>query len=1084
MIIQRKNKSFAAGNSVLPPQKKHFTTATGEQEDKKEQRICREWLDRMSKDFGKKPEFNKHIYNDDNVLMTLNVQLKNPRYKSQMDLSMIGTTAVCKYHLSIDGIQATAGTANASSKKAARKIAARHILTYLQKPTHDELEEITKWIVAGHRSSIGAREMLVSKEFGPSGHVVTLRWNVGDESFDGQGISNSLKLAEMYASQELYCKTLKLAPQQHSVPQSATSLKDINGSLMRSGSGSLNKGLKQVPITDELSKEDACHMNVMRNTVGSKMKVKQQESIVSSKGGFACTMTWTWTDSDGVMQHKVVTGHGTNKAMAKAAASKAMLVEIGIIDPVTPQESTEATAIRNMISMNITKAVHKAAPFIKVTNCSVWRLFLPQLMEAIVQRCDYDLLAPILDAISQADVKLPTDIWETLLTLASSAVDEVFCRNILNGIKNVTLDSNYFLSMKALEYYKSQSWLLALEFNAENCSNVASIEGRCGRDVVSVLCDLSRTQLPLMFLKGDITIDYLKNPLKEDDLVMLVPYNGGYQWGQGLLCVLSKHKNENFVLSLTCKVINKLKWDSSDTIFNHEKFGIFHVNSTTTNKRMMQALTAITHRIVPLNSTSNSYHYDRELQRILIEREEGSVKEDDLRNVPLNTTIPLTDTQAEACRYALSHAITLIQGPPGTGKTQVACAIIDCWRRMSREKILAVADSNVAADNLIEGLAKRGINALRIGFGSESLLQEESLKGLSRYDRYKSLRAAGMHKEANSMRILMIGEAIKQHQVIIATCVGSGNDILAGYTFPYVIIDECAQSIEASNLIPIGKGCKQLVLIGDHKQLRPTIISPEAASQGLSISLLESLVNAKVAPVHLLDVQRRMHPSISEFPNKHFYRGLIRDAIEENSRKAVNGFNWPSKGYNIAFVDASSGSPNSQFETIVGTSRSNALEIDILLIILNSIIEARDVRESQIGILTAYDAQKWQIRRRVNQMESIDGSLIEIDSVDGFQGKEKELILFSAVRSNMQKEVGFLRDPRRMNVMLTRARRGLIVIADKYTIMNDNANWRPFVEYMTDRVLDIHISELNMFLKTPSHRLDSIVRRARSGSYP
>ncbi|ORM42213.1 ATP-dependent helicase NAM7 [Babesia sp. Xinjiang] len=1078
------SKRFAVGTGSLLPQKKHITTTAASKEVMEKEDITKRKLDELSNQFGKRPEFNRLMYNDDNVLMTLNVQLKNPKYKANVDVSMEGTTAICKYEVAVDGGETITGTATALSKKAARKSAARSILMNLEKPTIDELEEITKWMVAGQKSNIGAREEHVSKDFGPSGHVVTLRWRVGNDSFDGKGTSNALKLAELYAMQDLYCQTQKLAPQQHNITQVPLKPKDEIGNETHTIETFSSKAAKQIPIANELSKEDACQMNVMRHAVGTKMKVKQQEDMVSSFGGFSCTLTWTWTDSSGVVQKKTVTKKGTSKAMAKAAASKAMLVETGAIEPVTPQESSQATSIRNLIPMNIAKATQMAVPFLLTTNCSVWRLFLPQLMEAIVQRCDEQLLEPILDAIAQADVKMPTDIWESLLSLASTAVDEEFCRTILYGLKNLTLDPRHFLSTRALEYYKSQSWLLSLEFNAENCSNLASIQGRAGKEAISVLCELTKSQLPLLFLKGDITSEYQKNPLKEDDMVLLVPYSDNYQWGQGLLCLLSKHKHENSVLSVTCKVINSLKWESTDAILNNRKFGIFHVTSTITNKRMMQALLAITHRVLPLHAASNGYYYDKELQRILIETEEGSIKEGDMKNVTIRTNIPLTEAQAEACRCALSNPITLIQGPPGTGKTQVACAIIDCWRRLSREKILAVADSNVAADNLIEGLAQRGIKALRIGFGSESLLQEESLKDLSRYERYRSLRAAGLHKEANSMRMLMIVEAVKQHQVIIATCVGSGNDILAGCSFPYVIIDECAQSIEASNLIPIGKGCEQLVLIGDHKQLRPTIISTEAASQGLSISLLERLVSARVAPVHLLDVQRRMHPSISEFPNRHFYRGLVRDAIDEDSRKPVRGFRWPSKGYNVAFVDASAGAPNGHFETVVGTSKSNALEVDILLIILKSIIEAQDVKESQIGILTPYDAQKWQLRRRVNQMEAVNGPMIEIDSVDGFQGKEKELILFSAVRSNLQKDVGFLRDPRRMNVMLTRARRGLIIVADKYTIMNDNANWRPYVEYVTDRCIDIHISELNMFLDTTSPRLESIARRARTGSYP
>lgn len=1028
-------------------------------------------LDGMSTKFGKNSEFNRLMYNDDNVLMTLNVKLKNPKYKATIDVTMDHTTALCTYSVTLNGGKFIAGTTTASSKKAARKDAARKILARMECPTTEELEEITKWMVAGHRSNIAAQEMQLSKDFSPAGHIVTLRWTVGNNTFDGYGTSNSLKLAEMYALQDLYCKTQGLAQQVQSTGET-DHLPKAKSTVT-----------KEPAFVDELSKADACQMNVMRNTIANRMKVTQKESIVASGGGFDCTLRWSWTDPSGSTQQKVVCKHGTSKALAKAAASKAMMVEVGLIDSVSPQESAKATAIRDLMRTNLAKAVQDAAEFLQQTNCSVWRLFLPQLMDLIVQRCDRALVSPILGALSAANVKLPTDIWESILYLASMSIDETFCKTVINGIKNLNLDPRYFVSTRALEYYKTQSWLLSLEFNAEICSNITSIQGRGGKEVLSLLCNLTKTQLPLMFLAAEASHDYLKAPLKEEDMVMVVPHDRTYLWEKGLLCNLSKHKSEDGNVGITCKILNKINWETSDEVFDHKKFGVFLVTSTTTNKRMLQALQGITHRMLPINSSAHGYYYDKDLQRILLEDPDESLPQERTDNVVVRTNIPLTEAQFEACKSAIVNAVTLIQGPPGTGKTQVACAIIDCYRRASHEKILAVADSNVAADNLVEGLNRRGINALRIGFGTDSLLQEESLKGLAKYERYRMLRAAGMHKEANSLRAVMILEAVRKHQVIIATCIGSGNDILNGYSFPYVVIDECAQSIEASNLIPIGKGCKQLVLIGDHKQLRPTIVSQDASRGGLSISFLERLVSSKVAPVHLLDVQRRMHPSISEFPNYQFYGGRISDAIPDNARPHVKGFKWPNHGYNVAFIDVSSGHPQSHFETVVGTSRSNMLEAEVLLAVLRSILDAGDVAESQIGILTPYDAQKWLLKRKIQQLDNINAQNIEVDSVDGFQGKEKELILFSAVRSNMQKDVGFLRDPRRMNVMMTRARRGLIIIADRYTIMNERDHWKPYMDYVVNRGLDIHISQLNAFLDKPSDRLNDLIQQAMKGAY-
>eukprot|EP00371_Babesia_bovis_P002669 XP_001611316.1 regulator of nonsense transcripts [Babesia bovis T2Bo] len=1083
-------KRAAVKRGGILPQRKRLSTGIDSEQSAIDDKESNERLLELSKQFGAKPEFNRHIYDDDHVMMTYRVLLRDSRYKVDLDVDMEGTHAVGRYTFSKDGSEVTSGVVVSTNKKSAQRSAARRILAHVDAPNTDQLMEITKWIVSSHKRITGVKESVLSDEFGPSGHVVTMKWTIADKEFVGQGTSNSLTLAGMYASQELYCLTLHLATTS-AVAALSSMKKPMSGDLKAITEPNATNNHETVPKapsalmkSSELSKEDAAQMITIRSSIANRMKITQEESGKAVPGGFEWTLLWQWEGTDKTVEKKVTKGYGLSKTAAKAAASKAMLVDIGFIDEITAEESAEASSIRNVIPKNLGEAVKKAVPFIARTNCSVWRLFLPQLMDAIVYQCDNSLMKPILDVIVKADLELPSDIWDSLLYSAYSAIDETFCRTILHGIKNLKLDPNYFLSPKAQAYYQKQSWLLALEFNAENCANITSLESRSGKDVVSIVGNLVRTQLPLLFLQGESTAEYLKNSLKEDDLVLLVPRDTTYQWGRGILCILTKHKNENQSINITCKVIRNLNPETSDSIYSEATFGVFHVNSSITNKRMMQALMSITHRMMPLNSSNTPYYYDKELLKLIVEREPQSVKEVDCSNLPLSTRIPLTDTQAAACRYALSHPLTLIQGPPGTGKTQVACAIIDCLIRKTSEKILAVADSNVAADNLIEGLDRRGIQALRVGFGSESLLQEESLKRCTRYGRYRYLRESGMHKEANSMRVLMILDAIKTHQVIIATCVGSGNDVLAGYSFPYVIIDECAQSIEPSNLIPIGKGCRQLVLIGDHMQLRPTIISTEAASEGLSSSLLENLVNANVGKVHLLDVQRRMHPSISEFPNNQFYKGLITDAIEENSRNPIKGFEWPSPAYNIAFIDASSGGPNGQFESVVGTSRSNALEVEIILMLLKSFLDAGDVRESDIGILTAYDAQKWQLRRKVNQMFGINAQAIEIDSVDGFQGKEKELILFSGVRSNNHKDIGFLKDPRRMNVMLTRARRGLIVVADKFTIMNDISNWRRYMDYITDRVLDIHISQLNKHLHTPSPQLESIVSRAKTGKYP
>ncbi|CRG98005.1 erythrocyte membrane-associated antigen, putative [Plasmodium gallinaceum] len=445
-----------------------------------------------------------------------------------------------------------------------------------------------------------------------------------------------------------------------------------------------------------------------------------------------------------------------------------------------------------------------------------------------------------------------------------------------------------------------------------------------------------------------------------------------------------------------------------------------------------------------------------------------------IESINLPTNLPLNDSQKLACLSALTRRLTLVQGPPGTGKTHVACAIIDSWHRQnSNKKILAVADSNVAANNLVEGLKKRNIQAVRVGAGSDSDFHEEAIMEFHRYKDLLKLRKNNMQKEAKVMKALLFLEAVKKYNVVIATCVGSGHEIFDNEKFERVIIDECAQSIEPSNLIPLGHYCNNLVLIGDHKQLPPTIISPDAIKLGLDKSLLERFVMAKISPVHLLTTQRRMHLSICVFPNFHFYDNKLKTAnVTEENRPIIKGFLWPNPKCRLAFIDVSIGKSGSKFENAYGTSKFNLYEIEPLISVLKSIINEGCVSVDEIGILTAYDAQKMKLKKAVQEAFPYEAShRIEIDSIDGFQGKEKDLILFSAVRSNANNELGFLRDARRLNVMLTRAKRGVIIFGDQFTLANDTANWLPWLKWISSKRAIVHVTKLNDHLENTDYSL-------------
>lgn len=166
------------------------------------------------------------------------------------------------------------------------------------------------------------------------------------------------------------------------------------------------------------------------------------------------------------------------------------------------------------------------------------------------------------------------------------------------------------------------------------------------------------------------------------------------------------------------------------------------------------------------------------------------------------------------------------------------------------------------------------------------------------------------------------------------------------------------------------------------------------------------------------------------------------------------------------------GKPGSKFENAYGTSKFNLYEIEPLITVLKSIINEGCVSVDEIGILTAYDAQKMKLKKAVQDAFSYEAShRIEIDSIDGFQGKEKDLILFSAVRSNANNELGFLRDARRLNVMLTRAKRGVILFGDQFTLANDPANWLPWLKWISSKRAIVHVTKLNDHLENTDYSL-------------
>ncbi|KAJ1490860.1 P-loop containing nucleoside triphosphate hydrolase protein, partial [Baffinella frigidus] len=391
----------------------------------------------------------------------------------------------------------------------------------------------------------------------------------------------------------------------------------------------------------------------------------------------------------------------------------------------------------------------------------------------------------------------------------------------------------------------------------------------------------------------------------------------------------------------------------------------------------------------------------------------------------------LNPSQQQAIANATLRRITLVQGPPGTGKTHTSLKILEWWVRSLAHgagPVLATSDSNIAVDNILEGLAKMGIRVVRLGRPDK--VRPELLQ-----------YCVDVPKEGQLM--VDFGEKqrlLRAAQVVCATCVATGSDQLEGFRFAGVLLDEASQVTESSSIVPLCRSCDQLVLVGDQCQLPPTVASRVAMDAGAGEPLFNRLVKAGVRPL-LLDTQYRMHPGISEFPADLFYGGAIKDGITAADRTAPKGFRWPNKDIPVAFIPVRHGHENNE-----GTSKSNTAEVDEVLKVASSLIEG-GLKASEIGIVSPYSAQVRALRRGFR-------GAVEVNSVDGFQGREKEVIIISTVRSSQGGSLGFLADWRRVNVAFTRPRSALLVVGNPNTLYRDTDTWRPWLRWVQSKGLD------------------------------
>lgn len=407
----------------------------------------------------------------------------------------------------------------------------------------------------------------------------------------------------------------------------------------------------------------------------------------------------------------------------------------------------------------------------------------------------------------------------------------------------------------------------------------------------------------------------------------------------------------------------------------------------------------------------------------------------------------LNNSQRQAVSAGATRRVALVQGPPGTGKTHTAARLMIRWLEDGLWPILAVAESNMAVDNLLEALLRSGVSKV-VRLGRPEVVREDLLNcTLSHILAMEEKREAGnaaywQHDDdmaENERNRNRINRVTREAAVVCSTCAGAGvgsvlDDVSRRFGFKAVLVDEASQATEPAVLVPLLRGSPRATMVGDHRQLPPTVISHDAHRRGLSLSLFERLVNRGVRPL-LLEAQYRMHPALACYPSYAAYEGRLHTGVNREERREPKGFNWPLPGVPMAFV------PVAGREEQMGTSYQNSQEAEALVNALRKLMSGANAPTGgQVGVITPYAAQARLLRQKLPPS-------VEVSSVDGFQGREKEVVLVSACRANQKGEVGFLNDRRRLNVTLTRARRGLLVFGHDKTLKAEKSAWWPWLEW-------------------------------------
>ncbi|MBN2893065.1 MAG: AAA family ATPase [Bacteroidales bacterium] len=468
-----------------------------------------------------------------------------------------------------------------------------------------------------------------------------------------------------------------------------------------------------------------------------------------------------------------------------------------------------------------------------------------------------------------------------------------------------------------------------------------------------------------------------------------------------------------------------------------------------------------------------------QLKSIIIGDEDASFEEKYKVSIPT-----LNKSQNDALNLvSKAQDLAIIHGPPGTGKTTtIIQSIVHTLK--DEKQILVCAPSNSAVDLLVEKLSEKGINVLRIGHPArvtDNVLKNTLDTKVTLHEHYKDVKmirkqaeelfkSAGKYKrnfgpeerrqrnesfkearrlkdEAKQLIHYITSSLISDAQVIATTLVGANNYQIKDMKFKTVFIDEAAQGLEPATWIPIIRS-DRVILAGDHSQLPPTVKSYEAAKNGLEITLFEKAIKRNSADV-MLNEQYRMNEKIMTFSSRYFYKNQL---IANEKVKIHTIFD---EDIPVEFIDTA-GTGFSEYTDPETKSTMNREEADLLMKYLKTYLEG--INETNlteidgIGVISPYKAQVNILQEHFdNNFEFPDfvKEKVSINTVDSFQGQERDIIFISLVRSNEKNEIGFLADIRRMNVAMTRARKKLVIFGDSGTICKNNF-YNSFVDYINE----------------------------------